>query len=91
KDRTDLRRLYREKVFTPGHNLPSMSLAECAAIEMEMEVNQIGAVKPKVVEEYSTAQAQAEREEEKELEERAWDDWKDDNPKGSGNKMRNKG
>ncbi|EPR63823.1 TAP42 family protein [Toxoplasma gondii GT1] len=91
KDRTDLRRLYREKVFTPGHNLPSMSLAECAAIEMEMEVNQIGAAKPKVVEEYSTAQAQAEREEEKELEERAWDDWKDDNPKGSGNKMRNKG
>ncbi|CBZ55772.1 hypothetical protein NCLIV_061980 [Neospora caninum Liverpool] len=91
KDRSDLRRLYREKVFTPGHNLPTMSLAECAAIEMEMEVNQIGAAKPKVVEQYTTAQARVAREEAKELEERAWDDWKDDNPRGSGNKMTNKG
>ncbi|PFH37458.1 TAP42 family protein [Besnoitia besnoiti] len=91
KDRSDLRRLYREKVFTPGHNLPTMSLAECAAIEMEMEVNQIGATKPKIVEEYTTTQARAEREEKEELEERAWDDWKDENPRGSGNKMVNKG
>ncbi|PHJ15538.1 tap42 family protein [Cystoisospora suis] len=91
KDRSDLRNLYRDKVFTPGHNLPTMSLAECAAIEMEMEVNQIGAPKTKVVEEYATAQSRIEREDEKERQERAWDDWKDDNPRGSGNKMRNKG
>ncbi|CDI76061.1 immunoglobulin-binding protein, putative [Eimeria acervulina] len=71
--------------------LPTMSLAECADIEMEMETKQIGAAKPKVVVEFSTGEARQAAKEAEEMEARAWDDWKDENPKGSGNKMWNRG
>lgn len=34
-DVTQMRKYYRDLVFTPAHNLPTISLEECAKIEME--------------------------------------------------------
>ncbi|CAA9986621.1 type 2A phosphatase-associated protein 42, putative [Plasmodium knowlesi strain H] len=34
-DMTQMRNYYRDLVFTPAHNLPTISLEECAKIEME--------------------------------------------------------
>ncbi|EUD65274.1 hypothetical protein C922_04403 [Plasmodium inui San Antonio 1] len=37
-DMTEMRNYYRDLVFTPAHNLPTISLEECAKIEMEYAV-----------------------------------------------------
>ncbi|XP_026191679.1 immunoglobulin-binding protein 1 [Cyclospora cayetanensis] len=89
--REDVRNFLRSRAFQPAHNLPTMSLAECADIEMETETKKIGAAKPKVVVEFPTGEAWQAAKEEKEMEARKWDDWKDEHPKGSGNKMCNRG
>lgn len=73
-------------VFRPGHNLPTMSLRELAEIE------QADAMR-RQREEAEAAEAQHRHSEEcgdDECEEelrrqRAWDDWKDENPRGAGN------
>ncbi|OEH80460.1 immunoglobulin-binding [Cyclospora cayetanensis] len=91
RSREDVRNFLRSRAFQPAHNLPTMSLAECADIEMETETKKIGAAKPKVVVEFPTGEAWQAAKEEKEMEARKWDDWKDEHPKGSGNKMCNRG
>lgn len=93
--------LYKSMVFTPGHRLPEISLEECARIEMEMDVNTIGCGKREnnkgninvshevLSSESSDEDSDANSEDTKEK--AKWDDWKDDHPKGSGNKNRNVG
>lgn len=83
KDRTAV----RAQVFRPGHALPTMSLQELA----EQEVAEAGAREARQAA-AATAQRrrQAAHEEWGEDEEiirkdRAWDDFKDDNPFGHGN------
>ncbi|CDJ38165.1 immunoglobulin-binding protein, putative [Eimeria tenella] len=76
RNKEELRNFIRSRVFQPSHNLPTMSLAECADIEMEMETRQIGAAKPKVVVEFPTGEARQAAKEAEELEARKWDDWK---------------
>uniref|UniRef100_A0A3B0MWD7 TAP42-like family, putative n=1 Tax=Theileria annulata TaxID=5874 RepID=A0A3B0MWD7_THEAN len=88
-DPTLVRSLYKRMVFLPGHNLPTISLDECARIEMEMDVKTIG-VKNRPKKRKSSSFDNSEEESEKSSvctdEERNWDDWKDDHPKGQGNK-----
>ncbi|GAB64869.1 hypothetical protein PCYB_032800 [Plasmodium cynomolgi strain B] len=43
-DMTQMRNYYRDLVFTPAHNLPTISLEECAKIEMEYAVKGKGGV-----------------------------------------------
>ena len=87
----------RRSVFRPDVALPTMSLAEFAASEMaQIERQQKAASYAKFVGDYEKSQighythARVE-EEEAEDKARAWDDWKDLNPRGSGNRGGNRG
>ncbi|UKJ87671.2 hypothetical protein MACJ_000109 [Theileria orientalis] len=90
--------LYKKMVFLPGHNLPTISLDECARIEMEMDVKTIGC-KGAGVKRKDSAELLEDKLDEQESEKssvctddaREWDDWKDDHPKGQGNKEVNIG
>lgn len=84
-DPIELRKLYLNKVFQPFHELPTISLAECAEIEMAQDLA-IGANTTTKAKDEETSEN-----EEEEMKARAWDDWKDHNPKGSGNTMKNVG
>lgn len=105
-DPTTAHFLYQKLIFVPGHNLPNISLEECARIEMEMDVNTIG------VREIKTHGSRHNSDEEGDShgsgsdsgessdsgndsddtkEKSKWDDWKDEHPRGSGNKNRNVG
>jgi hypothetical protein len=86
---TDKRTELRQGVFRPDHNLPSMSIDEY--LEEERKRGGIiegggekSGIRPEP-EEDDHEKMDAET-----LKQRAWDDWKDDNPKGAGNTM-NKG
>lgn len=82
-----IRAAFQDQVFQPGHRLPTMTLAECAEYEMKFMAKS----KPnKIVEEFNANEFCA-KELEEEKKARAWDDWKDEHPKGSGNKMKNVG
>ncbi|KAG9451112.1 hypothetical protein H6P81_011077 [Aristolochia fimbriata] len=82
------------QVFQPGHRLPTMSIEEAGLREMEMMTNwQERTVKS--IEEANSSwhkdgrkQADDENSDDEEavLKARAWDDWKDDHPRGAGNK-----
>eukprot|EP01069_Polyplicarium_translucidae_P010506 Polyplicarium_translucidae@DN3381_c2_g1_i24.p1 len=80
-DAAQLRLMYKEQVFQRPCNKPTVSLAEVAKWEMDMEINKIGARGP----------ACPLGEDEQEAKDRKWDDWKDDNPKGGGNTRHNRG
>ncbi|KAH0483050.1 MAG: uncharacterized protein KVP18_003337 [Porospora cf. gigantea A] len=69
-------------VFQPFYTLPTMTLAEVADIEMAM------ALTPQVPEPEKDDDVMDEAQE---MKDRLWDDWKDMNPRGSGNKMANIG
>ncbi|CAA7402510.1 unnamed protein product [Spirodela intermedia] len=80
------------QVFQPGHRLPTMSIEEAGLREMEM-MNNWQEMNARLAEEANSSWHQekkrAESDEESEAAEekaRAWDDWKDDNPRGAGNK-----
>jgi len=102
QDKAELMQIYKEMVFQCPYELPTMTLAEAANIEMEQ------------VRERTAAQAQRERQanlsenerrwggdrygskedledESKIYKDRDWDNWKDEHPYGSGNKMGNLG
>ncbi|KAK9917919.1 hypothetical protein WJX75_009572 [Coccomyxa subellipsoidea] len=74
----------RASVFRPSHNLPTVTLAEQADREI--------AAAQRAAEAQARAEAQRARAEAEDkdtevetLRQRAWDDWKDDNPRGAGN------
>ncbi|KAI3990756.1 hypothetical protein MKX01_023056 [Papaver californicum] len=86
------------QVFQPGHRLPTMSIEEAGLKEMEM-MNKWQEMNLKLYEEATTswhterpkpgAPTDEDEEEDEEASHQkavAWDDWKDDNPRGAGNK-----
>lgn len=84
------------QVFQPSHRLPTMSIEEAGLREMEM-MNKWQERNVKLMEEANSAWHKDNRkpgpsEEDDEDDDaaqeraRAWDDWKDDNPRGAGNK-----
>lgn len=86
------------QVFQPGHRLPTMSIEEAGLREMEM-MNNFQERTKKMMEEansswYKDNRMKTPGQEDNEDEDddaaqdkaRAWDDWKDDNPRGAGNK-----
>merc|ERR1712083_592959 len=102
QDKAELLRLYKEMVFQCPYELPTMTLAECAEIEMEQARERTAA---KAQHDRSVAAEDNDRwfsgdrygskeddeEDKKTYKDRDWDDWKDEHPWGSGNKMRNVG
>lgn len=80
------------QVFQPSHRLPTMSIEEAGLKEMKImkewternaklqeEANSSWAREPK-------KENESDDDEAAEYKARAWDDWKDENPRGSGNK-----
>ena len=92
----------RSKVFRPGWNQPTMSLEELGereyqqAMEREERQRQAEAEQAKQPKRYEELVRDG-MEDNVELVDasakldRDWDDWKDENPRGSGNKMANRG
>lgn len=82
----------REKVFRPGHSLPTYTVEEWGEIEARQMTEKAMQEKEKEIvakrrkdEEDSDGDEVVDRET---MEARRWDDWKDDNNKGSGNTIR---
>ncbi|PON72050.1 TAP42-like protein [Parasponia andersonii] len=86
------------QVFQPGYRLPTMSIEEAGLKEMQM-MNKWQERNAKLMEEansswYKDNKISGPRKEDDEDDDddaaqdkaRAWDDWKDDNPRGAGNK-----
>lgn len=85
-----IRQELKERVFQPGHSVPTMTLDSFADGEIEF-MNQQEALKKQNEEEALRNPVDEDKEEfneEKTRNDRAWEDWKDDNEKGGGNKMR---
>jgi hypothetical protein len=90
-DKSQIRTVFNNSVFRPDITMPTMSLEEFAQAEMaDLKLRQRtkaeAPVDPALY--YQALRMEAEA---KVLKDRAWDDWKDDNPRGSGNKMSNLG
>ncbi|KAK9122023.1 hypothetical protein Syun_019640 [Stephania yunnanensis] len=81
------------QVFQPGHRLPTMSIEEAGLKEMKM-MNKWQERNAKLLEEANSSwhrdprkQGLSDEDDDAAQEKaRAWDDWKDDNPRGAGNK-----
>ncbi|KAM0944572.1 putative TAP46-like protein [Dioscorea sansibarensis] len=79
------------QVFQPSHRLPTMSIEEAGLREMEI-MNKWQEMNKKFMEETNSSwhkdgpRTASDDEEAAEEKARAWDDWKDDNPRGAGNK-----
>ncbi|XP_020584807.1 PP2A regulatory subunit TAP46 [Phalaenopsis equestris] len=82
------------QVFQPGYRLPSMSIEEAGLREMEI-MNKWQERNTKLMEEANSSwhkdgsrREDEDEEDDDEAQEkaRAWDDWKDDHPRGAGNK-----
>lgn len=87
------REVFRSKVFQPGHRLPTMSLEEYAEMEIadaqarqEREAN--APVAPRRYEQLVEDGDEDNMEllDQATEKDRQWDDWKDANPRGIGNK-----
>mmetsp|Transcript_117734 Transcript_117734/g.327908 ORF Transcript_117734/g.327908 Transcript_117734/m.327908 type:complete len:366 (+) Transcript_117734:222-1319(+) len=102
QDKVELMRIYKEMVFQCPYEQPTMTLAEAADVEME-RVRQHEAARAdherraRALEEerWHSGDRYGSREEEEAeqqtYKDRDWDDWKDEHPYGSGNKMANLG
>lgn len=81
----------KDKVFQPGHSMPTMTMDEYADYAMkmygDMEKNQKEADEAKRREE-DKDQDKDDIVDMQTLKDREWDDWKDEHEKGAGNKMR---
>ncbi|GLU12032.1 hypothetical protein SLE2022_287410 [Rubroshorea leprosula] len=83
------------QVFQPGHRLPTMSIEEAGLREMQM-MNNWQERTAKVMEDANSAwykdnqklgpNEDDDDDDAAQEKARAWDDWKDDNPRGAGNK-----
>lgn len=79
------------QVFQPRHSLPTMSIEEAGMKEMKM-MNKWQEQNAKYLEEANSSwfrdgqKKETDDDEAEEEKARAWDDWKDDNPRGAGNK-----
>ncbi|KAI9021928.1 TAP42-like protein [Hyaloraphidium curvatum] len=80
------RQALQKKVFGPGYRLPTMSIDEYLDREMQRGNiisggGQTERPEPKVVDDSDSAAVDQET-----YRQREWDDWKDDNPRGHGNR-----
>jgi len=102
QDKSELQKLYLEQVFQPDITMPTMSIAEYAEIEMQQarekqERGQIMEARQHADEDerWYSGDRYGTREEYEDdaatYKARDWDDWKDEHPYGSGNKMANLG
>ncbi len=93
-DKSNLKTILKRQVFRPDILMPSMSLDEFAKLELDRALGSQST--------FSTPESHGsddgdfyrmlnQQEIKAELSSRAWDDWKDDNPRGSGNKLSNLG
>jgi immunoglobulin-binding protein 1 len=79
------------QVFQPSYRLPTMSIEEAGLREMKM-MEKWQERTAKMIQESNSAwhkdgsRSAQEDEDAEEEKARAWDDWKDDNPRGAGNK-----
>ncbi|KAF7458085.1 type 2A phosphatase-associated protein 42, putative (TAP42) [Cryptosporidium felis] len=92
----NIRQTFQSKVFGPSHTLPTITIAEAAEMELAqaLEQEKSAEIFKKEKEERDQILHDKEyckEEEEDELKGRSWDDWKDFNPKGHGNTIRNRG
>lgn len=91
-DKTLIRSIKQNEVFRPDICMPSMSLHEFAQIEYEkalrLNVDDVNKNRDTGDDHYARERLEEMQNEEKD---RVWDDWKDENPRGSGNKLVNKG
>jgi len=102
QDKAELMRIYKEMVFQCPYELPTMTLAEAAEVEME----QMRERQASQADQESRRQSyederwfrgdrygskEDDEDEQKTYKDRDWDDWKDEHPYGSGNKMANLG
>jgi len=100
QDKAECMRLYKEMVFQCPFSRPTMTLAECAEIEM----GQMREGEERRADQQRRAQAENDdrwwqgdrygaqddhEDDQKTYKDRDWDDWKDEHPWGSGNKMAN--
>mmetsp|Transcript_34754 Transcript_34754/g.61167 ORF Transcript_34754/g.61167 Transcript_34754/m.61167 type:complete len:309 (-) Transcript_34754:459-1385(-) len=89
QDLVNLRSRLQAKVFTPGHNLPTMTIEEFGELEMQKMQEAERLKKQAELEQPPELDSDDEEAvEQKRQEAAAWDDWKDANEKGGGNKMR---
>ncbi|CUM63694.1 uncharacterized protein PRCAT00001278001 [Priceomyces carsonii] len=79
------RQQLKDKVFGTGQILPSMTVDEYLDYELANGKMASEPIESKINEESDYEDSEEEREQ------RRWDDWKDDNPKGSGNMKANIG
>mmetsp|Transcript_118188 Transcript_118188/g.294845 ORF Transcript_118188/g.294845 Transcript_118188/m.294845 type:complete len:375 (+) Transcript_118188:55-1179(+) len=102
QDKAECMRLYKDMVFQCPYQLPTMTLAEAADIEMEemreREERKATQERGRRAEEDDRwfhgdryGSKEEDEEEKKIYKDRDWDDWKDEHPWGSGNKMANIG
>ena len=81
----------QSRVFQPGFSQPTMTLEEFGEKEkgrmMEMEKQQKIAAEMNKAEEDEDSDKD-EKSDRKTMKDRSWDDWKDENEKGAGNKKR---
>jgi hypothetical protein len=77
----------RDKVFRPS-NMPTMTLDEFANKEMALAKEQEEQQKQFQMEKPDSDSEDESVADRKTLEARSWDDWKDDHPKGSGNRKK---
>lgn len=82
---TDKREDLRKKVFGTGQILPSMSVEEY--LDYELANGKMLLLAPPNSNETDESDVNSDEE----LRQREWDDWRDNNPKGSGNMMANLG
>ncbi|SOV75192.1 type 2A phosphatase-associated protein 42, putative [Plasmodium sp. gorilla clade G3] len=106
-DITEIRNYYKDLVFKPFHNLPTISLEECAQMEMQYSLKGTNDNDINNTQGYGSPNEEKEllrneknddyykddlkKENEKDLHDKEWDDWKDLHPKGIGNKNKNIG
>lgn len=98
-DVSQIRKYYKDSVFKPFHNLPTITLEECAKIEMQYALNGVSdknenisdseqeMIKHEKNDDYYKQCLKKEKE--TDLFHKEWDDWKDLHQKGIGNKNRN--
>lgn len=102
KDKSELYKLYMEQVFQPDVPMPTISLAEAADFEIDQameakarkEEHELWEKHEADMQWYKGDRQGAREDDEEEkatLKARSWDDWKDENPYGAGNKMANVG
>jgi len=76
------------KVFQPDHAQPVMTMETHGDIEYSLmcEKHRNQEIQARAQEAYENSKSQNQKDDEETLKNRYWDDWKDENEKGAGNR-----